>query len=91
MVKHIVLKNFTKDLKDRKCNLYTACITLGYTPEVWRKSKTIFIPKLGRKDYSDPRWFSPISLVVYIVGSRGASQLGGYLLGTPPGYKANKL
>ena len=28
---------------------------------------------------------------IYIVGSRGASQLGGYLLGNPPGYKANKL
>ena len=27
----------------------------------------------------------------YVVGSRGASQLGGCLLGTPPGYKANKL
>ena len=27
----------------------------------------------------------------YIVGSRGASQLGGYLLGNPLGYKANKL
>ena len=26
-----------------------------------------------------------------IVGSRGASQLGGSLLGIPPGYKANKL
>ena len=25
---------------------------------------------------------------VCIVGSRGASQLGGYLLGNPPGYKA---
>ena len=29
--------------------------------------------------------------IVYIVGSRGASQLGGSLLGIPPGYKANKL
>ena len=28
---------------------------------------------------------------IYIVGSRGASQLGGYLLETPQGYKANKL
>ena len=27
----------------------------------------------------------------YIVGSRGASQLGGSLRGIPPGYKANKL
>ena len=31
------------------------------------------------------------SLTIYIVGSRGASQLGGSLLGIPPGYKANKL
>ena len=28
---------------------------------------------------------------VYIVGCLGASQLGGSLLGIPPGYKANKL
>ena len=27
----------------------------------------------------------------YIVGCREASQLGGSLLGIPPGYKANKL
>ena len=67
LVKHIVLKNFTKDLKDRKCNLYTACITLGYTPEVWIKSKTIFIPKLGREDYSDPRSFSPISVMPFLL------------------------
>ena len=29
--------------------------------------------------------------MTYIVGCRGASQLGGSLLGIPPGYKANKL
>ena len=28
---------------------------------------------------------------LYIVGCRGASQLGGSLAGIPPGYKANKL
>ena len=33
-------------------------------------------------------WFT---LVGCIVGSRGASQLGGSLLGIPLGYKANKL
>ena len=27
----------------------------------------------------------------YVVGCRGASQLGGSFLGIPPGYKANKL
>ena len=28
---------------------------------------------------------------LHIVGSPGASQLGGSLLGIPPGYKVNKL
>ena len=32
-----------------------------------------------------------ISSVGYIVGCRGASQLGGSLLGIPTGYNANKL
>ena len=50
----------------RVCNLYTACITLGYSPEAWRKSKTIFIPKLGREDYSDPHSFRPISLMPFM-------------------------
>ena len=31
------------------------------------------------------------SFEIYIVGSRGSSQLGGSLLGIPLGYKANKL
>ena len=34
---------------------------------------------------------APKQGLAYIVGSRGASQLGGSLLGIPPGYKANKL
>ena len=32
-----------------------------------------------------------MGLCPYIVGSRGTSQLGGSLLGSPPGYKANKV
>ena len=33
------------------------------------------------------RWY----VHIYIVGCQGASQLGGSLVGIPPGYKANKL
>ena len=36
-------------------------------------------------------YFVLILKYVCIVGCRGASQLGGSLLGIPPGYKANKL
>ena len=66
LIKPIVIKHFPNYLINRMCNLYTACITLGYSPEAWRKSKTIFIPKLGREDYSDPRSFRPISLMPFL-------------------------
>jgi hypothetical protein len=46
--------------------LFTACITLGYTPELWRTSKTIFIPKPGKKDYGAARSFRPISLTSFL-------------------------
>ena len=39
----------------------------------------------------DDPFFSFLTPQIYIVSSRGASQLGGSLLGIPPGYKANKL
>ena len=42
-------------------------------------------------DDNDDKWPLVINIYIYIVGCRGASQLGGSLLGIPPGYKANKL
>ena len=66
LIKPVVLKHLTRYVIDRLCCLYTACIVLGYTPEIWRKSKTIFIPKIGRKDYADPRSFRPISLMPFL-------------------------
>jgi hypothetical protein len=61
-----LIKHFSNYLINRMCNLYKACITLGYSPQVWRNTKTIFIPKLGREDYSDPRSFRPISLMPFL-------------------------
>ena len=37
-------------------------LNTGYTPETWRRSSIIFIPKLGKPDYSDPKAFRPITL-----------------------------
>ena len=62
---------------------------------------SVFTEDLSKEIYrqmSDVTWetsdATPISFgsySTYIVGCRGASQLGGSLLGIPPGYKANKL
>jgi ribonuclease HI len=63
--KPIVLQNLPPLVISRLCTLYTACISLGYTPTPWKTSKTIFIPKNGKSSYQDPRSFRPISLTSF--------------------------
>ena len=41
-------------------------MTSGYTPQIWRQSKVIFIPKLGKDDYSKAKSFRPISLTPFL-------------------------
>lgn len=62
----IVLQNLDKLTLNRLAKLFRACVYLGYTPRAWRKSKIIFIPKLGKDDYSDAKSFRPISLTSFI-------------------------
>ena len=63
--KPILLQNLPPSVISRLNTLYTACITLGYTPTPWKTSKTIFIPKNGKSCYQDPRSFRPISLTSF--------------------------
>ena len=41
-------------------------MTSSYTPLLWRQSKVIFIPKLGKEDYSKAKSFRPISLTPFL-------------------------
>jgi hypothetical protein len=43
--------------------LYSASIAQEYVPAKWRDVTVIFIPKLGKSDYTDKRAFRPISLM----------------------------
>jgi ribonuclease HI len=61
-----ILQNLPIAIIERLCDIYNACIQLGYTPALWRTSRTIFIPKPGKKDYSEPRAFRPISLTSFL-------------------------
>jgi ribonuclease HI len=63
--KPILLQNLPPLLISRLNTIYTACISLGYTPNPWKISKTIFIPKNGKTCYQDPRSFRPISLTSF--------------------------
>lgn len=47
--------------------LIKASIQMGHIPSVWRKVKVIFIPKIGRSDFTDASSFRPITLSSFIL------------------------
>jgi len=51
-----------KNIIEFLTKLYQAILNTGYTPKLWRTSKVIFIPKVGKDDYSNPKAYRPISL-----------------------------
>lgn len=65
-LKPIVLKNFPSKIITTLVLIYTACLSLGYTPTAWRESIASFIPKPKKGDYTKPRAFRPISLMSFL-------------------------
>jgi hypothetical protein len=65
-IKPIVLKNLPDNVILRLCTLFSATIDTGYTPEIWRHSRAILIPKPGKDDYTNPNSFRPISLTSFM-------------------------
>lgn len=47
--------------------LFKASIKMGCIPNVWRKAKVIFIPKVGRSDFTATSSFRPITLSSFIL------------------------
>ena len=43
--------------------LFQACWDLSYHPRAFHKAITVFIPKEGKKDYSNPSSYRPIALL----------------------------
>ncbi len=47
--------------------IYKAVIRTGYTPKEWRKMNVIFLAKPGKKDYSVPKAYRPITLSSFLL------------------------
>ena len=47
--------------------LSRASLTLGYIPKAWKGTKVIFIPKAGKKGWTSPKDFRPISLTSFVL------------------------
>ena len=53
----VMLPHLTPNLISVITFLYKACIALHYTPLKWKEAKVVFIPKLGKESYNDPKFF----------------------------------
>ncbi len=49
------------------CELFRASVAFGHVPRVWRISRVVFIPKRGRRDYSQAKAFRHISLSSFLL------------------------
>ena len=58
----IVIQNLPEEAITFLRHVYTACIQMGFTPQMWCHSKVLYLPKPGKKSYNLPRSYRPISL-----------------------------
>ena len=61
-IRPIMLQKGWGSIKHAYVNLAKACYQLGYTPEIWRNSAGIFLPKPGKDDYYNPKSYRTITL-----------------------------
>lgn len=47
--------------------IYISCLTIGYVPVSWQKSRVVFIPKPGKKDYGVSNSWRPIQLNSFLL------------------------
>ena len=52
-------------LRPQLLRIYKACLTLGYVPHVWRRTRVVFLAKPGKEAYDKPSSFRPISLTSF--------------------------
>ena len=61
-IKPIVLQNLPRNALERLRLIYCGSTCSGYVPELWKRSKIVFIPKPGKKTYDEVKSFRPITL-----------------------------
>ena len=66
-LKPIVLRHLPDNIIDMLTLVYQSCIALRYTPDIWRKTKDIFLPKPGKQLYNIGKDFRPISLSNFVL------------------------
>ena len=65
-LKPIVLKNLDSKTLVRLAHIYEACYKLAHTPDILQESIIAFIPKPGKKDYTQCKSWRPITLLNFL-------------------------
>ena len=60
-----IMKQIGPNMTNALKYLYSAIISSGHTPYLWRTSKVMMLPKPGKKDYAEAKAFRPISLTPF--------------------------
>ena len=66
-LKPLVFKYLPDNAINTLTLIYKACIALAHTPQVWRETKVIFLPKPGKDSYDVPKSYRPISLSNFLL------------------------
>ena len=61
-IRPIMLQKGWGSIGDAFISIAKASYRLGHTPEIWRNSASIFLPKPGKDDYNNPKSFRTITL-----------------------------
>jgi len=61
-ISYTTLRHFNMAAPHLLPHLFTACLTCGTHPPEWKTANCVVIPKPGKKTYSDPKSYRPISL-----------------------------
>ena len=56
-----------EEIRRELAEIYKKCLTKGYIPQAWRRTRAVFIPKPGKDDYSSPNSYRPISLSSFLL------------------------
>jgi hypothetical protein len=68
-IKPLMLQHLPDVMLEKLKCIFSASITLEYSPKSWRGANVIFIPKIGKPSYTEPGSFRPISLTSFVLKS----------------------
>lgn len=60
-----LLQRATSRLNGHLLDIFRSSLANGYIPDAWKEARVVFMPKLGKKDTTDPKSFRPLSLTSF--------------------------